>query len=436
MSTAVTSSITSAQSPFVSPYLPAPSTPGQGTDFETQLQNIVSQQQPNPYLSPKAPSTKTPSPVTSLTTPVTSVDPPVTTPNPPEATTPDPAPPVSSKPADPAPTTPTQPPTSAVAASSWKDYVYGINPSNDYIGVIVAPKAAVPSGYKAGPYRHQLEGFNEAKFEPSHPQSMGMKYVAARVFEQFDVYSPTALDDAVKAFNDVGIPAQKVGEDMIDFGNGEGPIDVIRSGAYLDGDKEAGMGWQWGPVNESAEPMTFTMKGIPLPTIGGTPSPTPIDPIGPTPEPTPATGPVTGGAGTDEINVNSVQWLHANVSNWPVTSELNDVKIGESSITLDHSKAGKWPSKKFESIQVEGNAWVFVNRGGQWYGATWEWLRPGQTEKGVTSETIGPSTKVDPLKNWQPQPGEQVGFMVSTLARNSDRSSNERSNIQLVNWPG
>jgi hypothetical protein len=78
---------------------------------------------------------------------------------------------------------------------------------------------------------------------------------------------------------------------------------------------------------------------------------------------------------------------------------------------------------------------VFVNRGGQWYGATYEWLRPGQTEKGVTADGIGDNIKVEPLASWQPRPGERVGFMVSTPARDDNRTSNERTNVVMTTWP-
>ncbi|MBI4241518.1 MAG: hypothetical protein HY613_07355 [Candidatus Rokubacteria bacterium] len=98
-------------------------------------------------------------------------------------------------------------------------------------------------------------------------------------------------------------------------------------------------------------------------------------------------------------------------------------------LCIEHSKAGKWPEKE----GTEGNPWVFAQVGGKWHGATYEWLRPGQTCKGVGTD-IGAYTKKNPLKSWIPAAGEQVGFMVSTPARSSLRTSNERSNVVLLRW--
>jgi hypothetical protein len=328
----------------------------------------------------------------------------------------------------------------------WRDYVFGRSTSGNYAGVMVAPTRDVPAGYAAGPYRHQLEGFNAAKFDPAHPEGMTLKMIAARVFEQFDVYSPTAIDDVVQAFNELGIPATKVGIDQIDFGNGEGPIDVIRNAAWLDGDTSAGMAWQWAPVNDGAQPMNFTMLSPASPTPGGTPSPdSPAapEPVTPPIESTPAAAAATGvgpaaalypGA-ADQLDLATVEWLHANVSQWPVTSRITDVTIGADSISISHTKSGQWPTLDYNGVAVEGNPWVFVNRGGKWYAATYEWLRPGQTEKRVSARDIGANIKVEPLASWQPRPGEVVGFMVSTPARDGSRTSNERTNVVLTTWP-
>lgn len=331
------------------------------------------------------------------------------------------------------------------AATGWKGFVFGKSQGGNYAGVMVAPSREIPSGYQAGPYRHQLEGFNAAKFDPAHPEGMTLKMIAARIFEQFDVYAPNAIDDVVAAFNEAGIPASRNGIDQIDFGNGEGPIDVVRNAAWLDGDTSAGMAWQWAPVDDTRQPMNFTM-GVAAPTVvAGTVVPASGAPTGttgigataPAPGPTgtaPTTG-VTYPGLVDQLDLSVVNWLHADASTWKVTSQLTGVKIDSDSITLDHTKSGKWPVYNFNGTAVEGNPWVFVNRGGTWYAATYEWLRPGQTEKGVTAADIGKNIKVEPLASWRPQPGEQVGFMVSTIARNGDRTANERTNVVMTTWP-
>lgn len=142
--------------------------------------------------------------------------------------------------------------------------------------------------------------------------------------------------------------------------------------------------------------------------------------------------------GTDQIDVATVRWLHADVRDWTISSEVTDVTLpGDGrDLCIFHTQAGKWPVYLDGGVQGEGNPWVFANIGGQWYGATFEWLRPGQQCKPViTRENIGPHTKQPPLSSWVPQPGELVGFMMSTPARSALRTSNERSNVVLVPWP-
>lgn len=151
----------------------------------------------------------------------------------------------------------------------------------------------------------------------------------------------------------------------------------------------------------------------------------------PEPEPDPDPDPSPAPSGDDELDLNTVTFLHADISGWNVTSKVESVQITGSNICIRHTKAGQWPVWN----GVEGNPWVFVNRGGQWYGATYEWLRPGQICKGITASNIGPHIKQPPLNSWRPQSGEVVGFAVSTLARGNERTSNERSNVVLVIWP-
>jgi hypothetical protein len=313
------------------------------------------------------------------------------------------------------------------AARTWRDFVFGRSSANNYAGVMAQPTRDVPTGYTAGRYRSQLEGFNDAKFDPAHPEGMTLKMIAGRVFEQFDVYSPTAIDDVVAAFNELGIPAQKVGIDTIDFGNGEGPIDVIRNAAYLDGDKAAGMGWQWAPVNDGTTPLNFTMGASLPPTLAASAA------SGITGTPSVFKSPYAQPSGSgDQLSASEVKWLHADVGSWPVTSTITDVGVGKSSVTIEHTKAGQWPVYDLQGAAVEGNPWILVNRNGQWLAATYDWLRPGQTEKSVTANDIGENARDDRL---EPRPGELVGLMVSTIARNGDRTSNERSNIVLTTWP-
>jgi hypothetical protein len=143
-----------------------------------------------------------------------------------------------------------------------------------------------------------------------------------------------------------------------------------------------------------------------------------------------------GGGGDEDLpfRLSDVVWLHENVSNWEVTSKVTAVNIDHDTICIEHTKAGRWPRRGIG----EGNPWVVANIGGTWYAATYEYLRSGQTCKHIERRGewgIGPHTKKPPLEGWAPRKGELVGFFVSTFARDSTRTSNERSNIYMLEWP-
>lgn len=132
----------------------------------------------------------------------------------------------------------------------------------------------------------------------------------------------------------------------------------------------------------------------------------------------------------------TVNWLHTNVTSWAQNSTLTNMTISSTAICLYHTRAGQWPQISVSNTAVEGNPWVFAKIGGQWYGGTYEWLRPGQQCKGITASNIGPHIKVAPMASWQPQSGETVWFMVSTPARLGPQGSlRERTNVVRATWP-
>ena len=146
------------------------------------------------------------------------------------------------------------------------------------------------------------------------------------------------------------------------------------------------------------------------------------------------------GAGrANAINASSLTYLHANVANWAVTSTTTSVSVTKDQICIHHTKAGQWQ----DIGGVEGNPWIVANIGGIWYAGTYEWLRPGQVCKSIavpqefpdTAHSIGPHVKRSPLSSWVPKPGETVYFFVSTLARDSKRNGDQRSNLVKVIWP-
>ena len=150
------------------------------------------------------------------------------------------------------------------------------------------------------------------------------------------------------------------------------------------------------------------------------------------------------GGGGDKIpfDLNKVKWLHTNVSGWAVTSKLK-IKISGGTICLEHPKKSVWPSVDIKHtsgkymIPVNANPWVFVQYGGQWYAATWEWMKIGNACRNMKA-VAGDHIKKSPLgpANWKPKSGEELYFMVSGLARFSHiKNVKERTDIVKVIWP-
>ncbi len=141
----------------------------------------------------------------------------------------------------------------------------------------------------------------------------------------------------------------------------------------------------------------------------------------------------------------NVTCLHTNVSSWAETVKLKQVTFTSSNICMDHDIDGKgWPTTTV-GVEVIANPWVFICHENKWYGATWEWLRPGppvQTCK-AKSSVAGDHIKQAPFnaspfkapKYWQPASGETLYFMVSGFARGGKSNVKERSNTVKVVWP-
>ena len=143
---------------------------------------------------------------------------------------------------------------------------------------------------------------------------------------------------------------------------------------------------------------------------------------------------VPGDGSFPEEITGPIHWLHTNVSDWPQTAALS-ANVGGGVIHMPYDKARVW----FAKDGVNANPWVFVNLNGQWYAATFEYLRHGQVSKpmDVLAKTggMGDHIKVAPLSGWRPRSGERIGLMVSGLARNQLRNVRERSNVVMVTWP-
>ena len=142
------------------------------------------------------------------------------------------------------------------------------------------------------------------------------------------------------------------------------------------------------------------------------------------------------------FNLDQVEWLHTNVSQWPVTTMLS-VSFQGGNICLEYDKKNTWPavaiphSSGMGNVDVVANPWVFIEHENQWYAGTWEWLAVNSTCKSMTS-VAGDHIKRSPFleMDWRPRSGERLFFMVSALARFSDVANvQERSQIVEVIWP-
>ncbi len=143
------------------------------------------------------------------------------------------------------------------------------------------------------------------------------------------------------------------------------------------------------------------------------------------------------------LDLGAVHWLHADVSGWSETADLYNVALSDSMICLEHDRAAWWPTVDIdgEGTHVNANPWIFVWKpdlvgGGTWYGATWEWMRPSMPCK-ARSAVHGTHIKQPPFhaeSGWAPSAGETIWFAVSGLARTSDRTVEERSQLVPVTW--
>lgn len=141
--------------------------------------------------------------------------------------------------------------------------------------------------------------------------------------------------------------------------------------------------------------------------------------------------------GQDAIAPQFVVWDDGKgeVGEWPITVQISDVQVKGGRLYWQQSGA-VWPEAKKKGWKKPaiGNIWVLGKIKGKWHAATWDWIGPGQRIKQLprfeeTNDIHGV------LEGWFPMPTEEVGFCISTFARDATRSVNERSNIVIVRWP-
>jgi hypothetical protein len=128
-------------------------------------------------------------------------------------------------------------------------------------------------------------------------------------------------------------------------------------------------------------------------------------------------------------------WLGPDASGWEVVTDL-DVTVAGGEVRLDHNATfpvGGMVAR--DGGRLAGNPWVIAEVKGQWYAATWEWLRPGQKVKAASSVNGAHVKRREFSPDWKPASGQRIGFMVSSDARGPHRTSDIRSKVDWVVWP-
>lgn len=133
----------------------------------------------------------------------------------------------------------------AVETALTEGGAWGLSPGGQRVEF---PDYQAPTGaYQPGAYRHQMEGFNADKFDPSHPEANSLKMVAARAMESIDPYAADAVDQLIAQFAAMGIPAEKAAADKVFFPTSGEVVDVLRNASYVENPQTGSVAWAWMP---------------------------------------------------------------------------------------------------------------------------------------------------------------------------------------------
>lgn len=128
-------------------------------------------------------------------------------------------------------------------------------------------------------------------------------------------------------------------------------------------------------------------------------------------------------------NIRIISPSATDVMKWPQTIDLRAVSIGNK-IKFDYKKPDIWIRKNIGSGDSIGNFWIFQKKDGKVIGSTLDYFRPDQDSKDYPS-VFHHAGIIPPFEF---KKGEQYAVMVSTLARNNHRTTNERSNMLLFTF--
>lgn len=136
-----------------------------------------------------------------------------------------------------------------------------------------------------------------------------------------------------------------------------------------------------------------------------------------------------------------VIWIDPDISSFPVTSTIS-ANVSGSRLQIQDTKRSVWPRRFHTDLQSDccnRSLWIFIKLDGQWYAATFEYMRFSQIDK-LAEAVNGGQIKRAPFSStgyeWHPAEGEVYGFMTSGMARFNLNNLNvsERSNISLYRW--
>ena len=168
----------------------------------------------------------------------------------------------------------------------------------------------------------------------------------------------------------------------------------------------------------------------------------------------------------DGFDFDQITWLHANMKDWNQNSQITAVEFQQNDqgqyngqICIRYNRPESWTDKSVSlssfdsqllgvsSGSYAGNASVIMKVSGKYYGGTFDWISSSDSciLKDVSSlaeayaseiKSIGFRVQRPPLEKVALQPGDIIGFMVSSLGRNNVRSDvSERSDIYWMVIP-
>ncbi len=180
-----------------------------------------------------------------------------------------------------------------------------------------------------------------------------------------------------------------------------------------------------------------------------TPTPNPDPDVDPEDPEDPTVDPTVGTSWDNPIVLGSK--CAQEVFSWDESIVLAEVRTGEASIyprrervSFPSSKATEWKELDIDPTDrvnnAVGNFWVVQKVGEKYYATSIDYFRKNSFfndwAPGVFSEHLPPEAKnTDELSPMYYEKGETYGLMVTTLALNSFRTTNERSNIVLFQMP-